>query len=162
MLLHQCQGRLISAAQLQQVTLAQFVQQQLTRHDQAQLLVYALPTSTSVPLKSYVAGNCACRTPSREVDKYCINCWSGPRCCSTSLMYAFAQRNDTQASYVCVTCSLLDTCSSCGWHVLWQLQAQHVPQLAATNNPSSTMRSVNAWQQQLGRGSLTSMICVIK
>ncbi|KAF6259665.1 branched chain amino acid aminotransferase [Scenedesmus sp. NREL 46B-D3] len=34
----------------------------------------------------------------KQVDKYCINCWSGPRCCSTSLMYAFAQRNDTQAS----------------------------------------------------------------
>lgn len=30
------------------------------------------------------------------VDKLCINCWSSPRCCSTSLMYAFAQRNDTQ------------------------------------------------------------------
>lgn len=25
-----------------------------------------------------------------------INCWSGPRCCSTSLMYSFAQRSDTQ------------------------------------------------------------------
>ena len=24
-----------------------------------------------------------------------INCWSGPRCVSTSLMYAFAQRTDT-------------------------------------------------------------------
>lgn len=29
-------------------------------------------------------------------DAGCINCWSGPRCVSTSLMYAFAQRSDTQ------------------------------------------------------------------
>jgi hypothetical protein len=28
--------------------------------------------------------------------RFSINCWSGPRCCSTSLMYAFAQRSDTQ------------------------------------------------------------------
>jgi hypothetical protein len=28
-------------------------------------------------------------------DPLCINCWSGPRCCSTSLMYSFAQRDDT-------------------------------------------------------------------
>jgi hypothetical protein len=41
---------------------------------------------------------CICRAAGKELDKYCINCWSGPRCCSTSLMYAFAQRNDTQAS----------------------------------------------------------------
>lgn len=25
-----------------------------------------------------------------------IHCWSGPRCVSTSLMYAFAQRTDCQ------------------------------------------------------------------
>lgn len=31
-----------------------------------------------------------------DYDKYCINCWSVPRCCSTSLMYSFAQRSDTQ------------------------------------------------------------------
>ncbi|KAF8057631.1 branched-chain-amino-acid aminotransferase-like protein 1 [Scenedesmus sp. PABB004] len=44
------------------------------------------------------------------VDRLCINCWSGPRCCSTSLMYAFAQRSDTQvldeplyASYLAIT-----------------------------------------------------------
>lgn len=29
------------------------------------------------------------------IDSYSINCWSGPRCCSTSLMYSFAQRTDT-------------------------------------------------------------------
>eukprot|EP00898_Chlorokybus_atmophyticus_P002908 jgi/Chlat1/3618/Chrsp237S03618 len=28
-------------------------------------------------------------------DPFCINCWSGPRCLSTSLMYSFAQRTDT-------------------------------------------------------------------
>jgi branched-chain amino acid aminotransferase len=28
-------------------------------------------------------------------DPLCINLWSGPRCCSTSLMYSFAQRSDT-------------------------------------------------------------------
>jgi len=27
-------------------------------------------------------------------DDLLINCWSGPRCCSTSLMYSFAQRSD--------------------------------------------------------------------
>ncbi len=32
-------------------------------------------------------------------EKYCINCWSTPRCCSTSLMYSFAQRSDTQAGH---------------------------------------------------------------
>lgn len=37
-----------------------------------------------------------CYRLTKDFDKYCINCWSGPRCCSTSLMYAFAQRNDTQ------------------------------------------------------------------
>jgi hypothetical protein len=44
---------------------------------------------------------CCSRThrPAAAVDKFCINCWSSPRCCSTSLMYAFAQRNDTQ---VCI------------------------------------------------------------
>jgi hypothetical protein len=30
-----------------------------------------------------------------ELDPFSINCWSGPRCCSTSLMYSFAQRDDT-------------------------------------------------------------------
>lgn len=30
------------------------------------------------------------------LDQFSINCWSGPRCCSTSLMVAFAQRDDTQ------------------------------------------------------------------
>ena len=39
-----------------------------------------------------------------------LNCWSGPRCCSTSLMYAWAQREDTSvldeplyASYLKIT-----------------------------------------------------------
>ncbi|KAK9809273.1 hypothetical protein WJX72_012545 [[Myrmecia] bisecta] len=31
-----------------------------------------------------------------DSDSNCINCWSGPRCVSTSLMYSFAQRSDTQ------------------------------------------------------------------
>lgn len=30
------------------------------------------------------------------LDRSSIHCWSGPRCVSTSLMYAFAQRDDTQ------------------------------------------------------------------
>lgn len=34
-------------------------------------------------------------SPDALYDKYSINCWSGPRCCSTSLMYSFAQRSDT-------------------------------------------------------------------
>ena len=29
-------------------------------------------------------------------DPLSIHCWSGPRCVSTSLMYAWAQRSDTQ------------------------------------------------------------------
>lgn len=28
-------------------------------------------------------------------DSWSIHCWSGPRCCSTSLMYSFAHRSDT-------------------------------------------------------------------
>lgn len=31
-----------------------------------------------------------------DIDPFCVNCWSGPRCCSTSLMYSFAQRSDTE------------------------------------------------------------------
>jgi branched-chain amino acid aminotransferase len=33
--------------------------------------------------------------PNGPPDDLLINCWSGPRCCSTSLMYSFAQRSDT-------------------------------------------------------------------
>lgn len=31
-----------------------------------------------------------------ELEPGCINVWSGPRCVSTSLMYSFAQRADTE------------------------------------------------------------------
>ncbi|GIL89748.1 hypothetical protein Vretimale_16602 [Volvox reticuliferus] len=34
-------------------------------------------------------------TEGSSFDSNCINCWSVPRCCSTSLLYSFAQRNDT-------------------------------------------------------------------
>ncbi|KAI8474362.1 MAG: hypothetical protein J3K34DRAFT_453502, partial [Monoraphidium minutum] len=34
--------------------------------------------------------------PDPLYDKHTVCCWSGPRCCSTSLMYSFAQRSDTQ------------------------------------------------------------------
>ncbi|GFR44350.1 hypothetical protein Agub_g5567, partial [Astrephomene gubernaculifera] len=34
-------------------------------------------------------------TASDDLDASCINCWSVPRCCSTSLLYSFAQRSDT-------------------------------------------------------------------
>lgn len=44
------------------------------------------------------------------LDRGSIHCWSGPRCCSTSLMYSFAQRDDCTvldeplyASYLAVT-----------------------------------------------------------
>ncbi|GLI67547.1 hypothetical protein VaNZ11_011772 [Volvox africanus] len=44
-------------------------------------------------------------------DSNCINCWSVPRCCSTSLLYSFAQRSDTTvldeplyANYLKLTC----------------------------------------------------------
>jgi hypothetical protein len=48
-------------------------------------------------------------------DKYCINCWSLPRCCSTSLMYSFAQRSDTQVqdqSVACVSIRITACCPS--------------------------------------------------
>lgn len=45
-----------------------------------------------------------------DIDRGCINCWSGPRCVSTSLMYSFAQRADAEvldeplyASYLTLT-----------------------------------------------------------
>lgn len=47
-----------------------------------------------------------------------LNCWSGPRCVSTSLMYSWAQRGDTEASgagsadllQLVVAVQLQDTC----------------------------------------------------
>ncbi len=48
--------------------------------------------------------------PGSNAPPVAINCWSGPRCCSTSLMYSFAQRPECDvldeplyASYLSVT-----------------------------------------------------------
>lgn len=46
------------------------------------------PGGASAPSSSSTAAS------SVDYDPMCINMWSGPRCCSTSIMYSWAQRAD--------------------------------------------------------------------
>ena len=99
-----------------------------------------------------------------------IHCWSGPRCCSTSLMYAFAQRSDTEVldevssalhsargvlgargmqpawQESCFPCR----CGSCGMHsapvavggyTVADRGPHHRPPCALLTNPLTIMRS---------------------
>ena len=68
-----------------------------------------------------------------DLDRNVINVWSGPRCVSTSLMYSFAQRGDTQAwgRGKVAPEAQAGPCSACPSNVFRPLQVVDEPLYAA-------------------------------